>query len=175
MVFWKIIAAFVRGVDGFSDWLGRTVAWLSLGMVAITFLVVVLRYGFGLGWIALQESVVYLHATLFLLAAAYTLKHDAHVRVDIFYQRLGPVGQAWIDLLGTWLLLLPVCAFIAWISWDYVAAAWAVKESSREAGGLPAVFLLKSLIPLFAVLLALQGLAQGFRALAVIAGRPLEA
>ncbi len=174
-MFWKIIAAFVRAVDGFSDWLGRAVAWLALGMVLVTFAVVVLRYGFDLGWIALQESVVYMHATLFLLAAAYTLRHDAHVRVDILYQRLGPVGKAWIDLLGTCLLLLPVCVFIAWISWDYVCAAWAVKESSREAGGLPAVFLLKSLIPLFAALLALQGLAQGCRALAVIAGRPLEA
>jgi len=169
-----IIAAFVRAVDGFSDWLGRAVAWLSLGMVAVTFLVVVLRYGFNLGWIALQESVVYMHALLFLLAAAHTLKRDAHVRVDIFYQRLGARGRAWVDLLGGWLLLVPVCTFIVWASWDYVAASWAVREASREAGGLPAVFLLKSVIPLFAAVLLLQGVAQSLRAFLVIAGRPLE-
>ncbi len=168
-----IIAAFVRGVDGFSNWLGRTVAWLSLGMVLVTFVVVVLRYGFDQGWIALQESVVYMHATLFMLGAAYTLKHDAHVRVDIFYQRLGAKGRAWVDLLGACLLLIPFCAFVLWASWDYVAASWQVRESSREAGGLPAVFLLKSLIPVFAVVLALQGVALALRALGVLMDRPV--
>jgi len=168
-----IIAAFVRSVDGFSDWLGRTVAWLSLGMVLVTFAVVVLRYGFNQGWIALQESVVYMHAALFMLGAAYTLKHDAHVRVDIFYQRLGAKGRAWVDLFGSCLLLIPFCCFVLWASWDYVAASWQVRESSREAGGLPAVFLLKSLIPLFAALLALQGVALALRSLGVLVDRPV--
>ncbi len=168
-----IIAAFVRGVDGFNDWLGRAVAWLALGMVLVTFLVVVLRYGFDQGWIALQESVIYMHAVLFMLGAAYTLKHDAHVRVDIFYQRLGAKGRAWVDLIGSCLLLVPFSCFVLWISWDYVAASWQVRESSREAGGLPAVFLLKSVIPLFAVLLSLQGMATALRSLLVLVDRPL--
>lgn len=169
-----IIAAFVRAVDGFSDWLGRTVAWLSLGMVLVTCVVVLLRYVFAMGWIALQESVVYMHALLFLLGAAYTLKHDGHVRVDIFYQRMGSRGKAWVNLLGSCLLLMPFCLFILWSSWDYVVASWAVRESSREAGGLPAVFLLKSVIPLFAVILFLQGLALALRSLLVLVGRRLE-
>ncbi len=169
-----IIAAFVRAVDGFSDRLGRTVAWLSLGMVLVTCVVVLLRYVFAMGWIALQESVVYMHALLFLLGAAYTLKHDGHVRVDIFYQRMGSRGKAWVNLLGSCLLLMPFCLFILWSSWDYVVASWAVRESSREAGGLPAVFLLKSVIPLFAVILFLQGLALALRSLLVLVGRRLE-
>jgi len=168
-----IIAAFVRAVDVFTEWLGRAVSWLSLGMVVVTALVVLLRYGFDLGWIGLQESVVYMHALLFMLGAAYTLKHDGHVRVDIVYQRLGPRARAWMDLLGCWGLLVPVGVFIGWIGWDYVAASWAVRESSREAGGLPAVYLLKSVILVFAATLLLQGLAQSGRAVLLLAGRPL--
>jgi len=173
-ILFAIIAAFVRAVDFFTEWMGRTVSWLSLGMVMVTAIVVVLRYGFDLGWIGLQESVVYMHALLFMLGASYTLKHDAHVRVDIVYQRLGARSRAWVDLLGSWLLLMPVCIFIGWIAWEYVAASWSVHESSREAGGLPAVFLLKSVILIFAATLLLQGLAQSGKALLIIAGKPLE-
>ncbi|XSG84161.1 MAG: TRAP transporter small permease subunit [Methylohalobius sp. ZOD2] len=173
-IFCAIIAGFVRTVDGLNEWLGRAVAWLALGMVMVTFLVVILRYGFDLGWIALQESVVYMHAVLFLLGAGYTLKHDAHVRVDILYQRMGAKGRAWIDFLGAWLLLVPVCVFIFWSAWDYVAASWAIREASREAGGLPAVFLLKSVILGFSATFLLQGAAQSGRALLIILDRPLE-
>ena len=165
-----IIAAFIRAVDVFTEWLGRAVSWLSLGMVVVTTLVVLMRYGFDLGWIGLQESVVYMHALLFMLGAAYTLKHDGHVRVDIIYQRLRPRARAWVDLIGCWLLLIPFCVFIGWIGWDYVAASWAVRESSREAGGLPAVFLLKSVILMFAATVLLQGMAQSAKALLVLAG-----
>ncbi len=168
-----IIAAFVQAVDVFTEWLGRLVAWLSLGMVLVTALVVLLRYGFDLGWIGLQESVVYMHALLFMLGAAYTLRRDGHVRVDIVYQRLNPRGRAWVDLVGCWCLLIPVCLFIGWIGWDYVAASWSVHESSREAGGLPAVFLLKSVILVFAATMLLQGLAQSGRAVLLLAGCPL--
>ncbi|WP_022949213.1 TRAP transporter small permease subunit [Methylohalobius crimeensis] len=173
-IFCAIIAGFVRTVDGLNEWLGRAVAWLALGMVMVTFLVVILRYGFDLGWIALQESVVYMHAVLFLLGAGYTLKHDAHVRVDILYQRMGAKGRAWVDFLGAWLLLVPVCVFIFWSAWDYVAASWAIREASREAGGLPAVFLLKSVILGFAAIFLLQGVAQSGRALLIILDRPLK-
>jgi len=111
-----------------------------------------------------------MHALLFMLGAAYTLKHDGHVRVDIIYQRLRPRARAWVDLIGCWLLLIPFCVFIGWIGWDYVAASWAVRESSREAGGLPAVFLLKSVILMFAATVLLQGMAQSAKALLVLAG-----
>lgn len=151
---------------------GQAVAWLTLLMVLLTFLVVVLRYGFDLGWIALQESVTYLHALNFMLGAAFTLKHDGHVRVDIFYQKFGPRGRAWVDLLGTLLLLLPVCLFILIASWGYVAESWAVRESSGEAGGLPLVFLLKSILLLMPVLLLIQGLIMIGEAIATLRGRP---
>lgn len=162
-------------IDALSEWTGRLIAWLTLAMVLVTFTVVVLRYAFNLGWIALQESITYLHALVFMLGAAYTLRHDGHVRVDIFYRRLSPRGQAWIDLLGSLLLLLPVCAFILWISWDYVAVSWSLREGSRDAGGLPLVYLLKSVIPLMALLLLFQGLGQALRSLLVLLGHPAEA
>ncbi len=155
-----------RLADGFE----RIVHFLTLLMVLITFAVVVLRYGFDLGWIAMQESVTYLHAANFMLGAAFTLRHDAHVRVDIFYQKFGPRGRAWVDLLGTLFLLLPVCAFILYASWDYVRESWHLMEGSQEAGGIPAVWLLKSLLLAMPVLLILQGLAVAARCLRVLAG-----
>ncbi len=157
-------------IEQLSEWTGRLVAWLSFAMVIVTFLVVVLRYAFDIGFIALQESITFMHAMLFMLGAAYTLRHEGHVRVDIFYRCFGERGRAWVDLLGVLLLLLPVTLFISWVSWDYVAPSWEQLEGSREAGGLPGVFLLKSVIPLMALLLLLQGVAMGWRALGVIRG-----
>ena len=150
-------------LDKLNDWIGRAVAWLTLAMVLVTVVVVVARYGFRWGSIALQESVTYMHATVFMLGAAYALKHDVHVRVDIFYRKMAPRTQAWVDLLGTLFLLLPTCVYIFWVSLDYVTAAWAVKEGSREAGGLPLVYVLKSLMPVAAVLLGLEGLLLAVR------------
>jgi len=155
----------VDRLDRFADATGRTVAWLSLAMVLVTFLIVLLRYLFNIGSIALQESVGWMHALLFMLGAAYTLRHDAHVRVDIFYRRMQPQQQAWVDLLGTLLLMLPLMIFILMSSWPYVVSAWAILERSPEAGGLPGLFLLKSAIPLLALLMLLQGVAIALRAL----------
>lgn len=155
-------------IDQLNEWTGRLTAWLTLAMVAVTFAVVVMRYLFDLGSIALQESITFMHAMVFMLGAAYTLRHEGHVRVDIFYSRLGERGRAWVDLLGVLFLLLPVTLFISWVSWEYVSSSWALLEGSREAGGLPGVFLLKSLIPLMALLLLLQGLAMGLRAFCVL-------
>jgi len=155
-------------IERFIDWTGRSISWLTLGMVLVTFAVVVFRYVFDTGWIALQESVNYMHALVFLVGAAYTLKHNEHVRVDIFYCRLGPRGKAWVDFIGSLLLLLPVTVFIIWTSWAYVLDSWSVHEGSREAGGLPGVFLLKSVILLMAGLLILQALAMLLRSLAAI-------
>ena len=152
--------ALIDNIEGFIDWSGRTVSWLTLLMVIVTFIVVVLRYVFDIGWIALQESVTYMHAMVFLVGASWTLQQEAHVRVDIFYSRFSPRTKAWIDLGGSLLMLLPVMLFVAWISWAYVIDSWGVLEGSREAGGLPAVFLLKSLILVMAVMLILQALVQ---------------
>ncbi len=164
----------LRSLDAVGEWSGRAVAWLTLPMVLVTCTIVLLRYVFHLGWIGLQESVSYLHACVFLIGAAYTLRHEGHVRVDIFYQRFSERGRAWVDLCGALLLLGPVCVFIAWESWDYVVAAWRVREGSPDAGGLPLVYLLKSLIPALAVLLLLQGAASVLRNLLYLAGFPVD-
>jgi TRAP-type mannitol/chloroaromatic compound transport system permease small subunit len=153
------LEAMLSAIERTVTWLGRAAAWLTLVMVLVTAVVVVLRYFFGIGWIWLQESVTWMHATVFLLAAAYTLARDEHVRVDIFYSRLGPRGRAVVDTAGVLLLLLPTCAWIAFTGMNYVVASWAVGEASRETGGLPGLYLLKTLIVVTPVLLALEGLA----------------
>jgi len=152
--------AFIDNIERFIDWSGRTVSWLTLLMVIVTFIVVVLRYVFDIGWIALQESITYMHAMVFLIGSSWAMQQEAHVRVDIFYSRFSSKTKAWIDLFGSLLMLLPVMVFVAWISWEYVSESWSVLEGSREAGGLPGVFLLKSLIPVLAVMLILQALVQ---------------
>ncbi len=161
-------------LDGISERVGRAVAWFTLLMVLITFAVVVLRYAFDLGWIAMQESVSYLHAAVFLVGAAFTLRHDGHVRVDIFFRKMSRRGQAWVDLFGTLLLLFPVCGFITWISWDYVSQSWGLLEGSREAGGLPAVFLLKSMILVMTILMFIQGIATILRCILLLRGTESE-
>jgi TRAP-type mannitol/chloroaromatic compound transport system permease small subunit len=150
-------------IDSLSESTGRVIGWLTLAMVVVTFVIVVLRYLFNVGWISLQESVTWMHALVFSLGAAFALRRDGHVRVDIFYARMSPRGQAWVNLLGTLFLLLPTCAFIFWVSWDYVAASWSAREASAEAGGLPAIFLLKSVILVMAAMLLLQGVALAIR------------
>ena len=155
-------------LDGIAERVGNAAAWLALGLVLITFAVVMLRYLFQLGWIAMQESILYLHAALFLLGAAYTLKRDGHVRVDIFYRGFTAKRKALIDLLGSLLLLLPVCSFLLWVSWDYVTTAWSIYEGSQEAGGLPYVYLLKTLIPVAVLLLILQGISQALSSLSIL-------
>ena len=165
----RLITA-IRALEAVNEAIGRALAWLTLGMVLTTFAVVVLRYAFDLGWIAMQESVTYMHALLFMGAAAYTLRHQGHVRVDIFYRRFSPKGRARVDLFGVLFLLWPVCGFILWSGWGYVADSWAVHEASREAGGLPGVWLLKTLILAMPALFMVQGTAQALRALLVLRG-----
>ncbi|NOQ88771.1 MAG: TRAP transporter small permease subunit [Gammaproteobacteria bacterium] len=159
-MFSSIFSKSLTNIESFIDWSGRTVSWLSLFLVLVTFIIVVLRYVFDSGSIALQEITTYLHATIFLVGMAYTMQQDAHVRVDIFYTRCSKQTKAWIDLFGALFLLLPFMLFISWISWIYIVNSWSVLEGSREAGGLPGVFLLKSLILVMAFLLSLQACTQ---------------
>lgn len=164
----------VRYIDRINDVIGRSISWLTLLMVIITFLVVVLRYVFSSGWIAMQESIIYMHSIVFMLGVAFTLKQNGHVRVDIFYERMGPRSRAWVDLLGAVFLLIPFCLFIILISWNYVSLSWSLLEGSRDAGGLPAVFLLKTTIPVMAMLLMLQGVAQGLRSILLLTGQHMD-
>src|ERR1700757_751476 len=157
-------------IDRLSAAVGRAVMGCLLFMGLAEFALVLMRYVLGVGSIWLQESVIYAHAALFMLAAAWTLAADAHLRVDIFYAHAAPPTQAPGGFLGGLLLLLPFALVLVYLSLPYVARSWTILEGSRETSGLPAVFLLKSLIPLFAALLALQGLAQALRAALVLAG-----
>lgn len=154
----------VRGIEYVIEQIGRAVSWLGLAMVLVMTVVVVLRYVFGIGSIALQEAVAYMHAALFTIGASYTLKHDAHVRVDVLYRGWSDRSRAIVDLVGTFVLLIPFCLFIIWVSYDYVARSWALFEGSAEAGGLSGVFVLKTLIPTMGVLVLLAGLARAGRA-----------
>ena len=155
-----VLRSFVDRVDALNDRVGRGAAWLTLLMALSTFIIVILRYCFNMGWIWMQESVVYMHGTLFMVAAGYTLLHGGHVRVDIFYRPQTPTYKARVDLFGSMFLLLPTCLLLMYYSSSYVFQSWEVLEGSKEAGGIPGVFLLKSVIPLGALLLALEGLSR---------------
>lgn len=163
----------IRGLRSFAELTGRSTAWLMLPMVVGTFVIVVLRYAFDLGWIWMQESIVWMHSAAFMLAAAYTLNRDEHVRVDIFYRGMSKRNKAWVDLAGTLLFLLPMAVFLAAMSWDYAAVSWQIREGSREAGGLPypSVSLLKTLIPLTALMLIVQGIAEALHSVALLRDR----
>lgn len=161
----KPITDWITAIDKGNLALSKALSWLPLGMAMLTGLVVALRYGWGIGFIAAQEGVMYLHSALFMLGASCALRADEHVRVDIFYRNWPLRGKTWINGLGQLLFTLPVCGLVVVSSIDYVAEAWSSLEVSPEPGGLPAVFLLKTLIPLMAITLAIQSLAELARAL----------
>lgn len=167
----RVLDAVADAIDFLNERIGRAVAWLTLAMVLVTVVVVVLRYGFNVGFIWMQESVRFMYAAVFLLGAGYTLLRDDHVRVDVFYAGMPPRGKALVNLLGTLLFLFPVCGTILLFSWDYVINSWAQLEGSLEERGLHAVYLLKTCIWAFAVLLGLQGLALAIRSARTLARR----
>ena len=168
-----MLAGFVRCVDAVNEWVGRTVAWLTIGCVVTCFTVVVLRYAFDIGYPWMQELYVWQHAAVFMAGAGYTMLHRGHVNVDVVYGRLGPRGQAWIDIAGTLVFLFPWLAVIAAASLPFVTESWRIRESSATADGMPGVFLLKSLLLVFCAALFLQGLALIARRGLYLAGRPL--
>jgi len=151
-------------IDRLTTLIGRAAAWLCLFIVFAQFTVVLMRYGLGAGAAKLTESILYAHAALFMLAAAWTLREGRHVRVDIFYADASPRRKALVDLFGSLLLLIPFALSLLLLSLPYVARSWAILERSRETSGLHLVYLLKTLIPVFALLLLLQGAAQAIRA-----------
>lgn len=158
-------------IDATNDLIGRGFAWLTLAMVLTEFTVVLSRYVFGLGSTIMQESIVYMHATVFLVCAGYALVHNGHVRCDIFYAAMTPRTRAIVDISGTLLFLLPMCVLVGWMAWPYVKASWAVMEISQEGRlGIPAVFLLKTLILVFTGLLALQAVSLMLQSALVVAG-----
>lgn len=159
-------------IDRFSIATGRAVSWLTLAMVLVTFVIVVMRYVFGVGLIWLQETLTWLHATVFMLGAAYTLQREEHVRVDIFYRDMSERRRAWVNLLGVVLFVFPMCAFFVWAAWDYVVASWSIGEVSRNAGGLPFPFvpLLKSVLIVMPFAVALQAASLLLRSIQDLKG-----
>lgn len=149
------------------DWVNRisggAIRWLAAIMVLVQFIIVVLRYVFGISDIALSESVLYMHGFLFMIGAGYTFLHDGHVRVDFFYQTASPRTRDMIDLFGAVFLVIPSMMVFLWFTWPFIRSSWRILEGPQSVGGIPALFLLKSLIPAFCILLAVQALAHGLR------------
>lgn len=167
----RVVAGFI---DSLNEWIGRSVSWLALLIVLVQFLVVVGRYVFGIGSIWMQELITYMFGFLFMLGAAYTLRHDGHVRVDIFYREAEPRTKALVNLIGSLVFLIPICALIFWIAWPYVLQSWSIWEGSQESSGIPARYLQKSAILAFAVLMALQGMSMAIRSVLVLQGEETE-
>lgn len=175
-----MVTNIINALDRLTDLGGRILALLTLLLTATLFITVLMRYGFRINALplgdlslsrqAMEESVLYMHCILFMLASAYTLRNDAHVRVDVFYRRFSPRNRAIVDLAGSLFLLLPMAGFILYSSLDYVAFAWKLQEKSQEASGLPWVYLLKTLIPLMGALLIGQALVEALRNLARLLG-----
>ena len=157
----QLVKLIAKSIDQMTDWLGQLLCWLCFAMMLLACVVVAMRYLFQSGNIIfLQEAVIYLHSTIFLLAAGWALKRNGHVRVDVFYRQFSPVKKAWVDSLGILVFLLPFCGFLFFASLDFVELSWARKETSGDAGGIPLVYILKTMIPAMAVVLALQGFAE---------------
>ena len=152
------MSAVIQLLEGVNKITGQLARWLVIFMMGVQFTIVLLRYVFGVSNIAINESVLYMHATFFMIGAGYTLLVDQHVRVDIFYSRLSSRGKAWIDLFGHLVLLIPAMAMLLYWSWPTVRNAWSIYEGAISVGGIPASFLLKTLIPLFCILLLAQSL-----------------
>jgi len=164
------MTACIRAIDRLNYGVGLVVSWLTLATVLICAVVVLLRYVFGIGFIWLQELYVWTHAFVFLLASGFAYLRNTHVRVDIFYANASARTKAWIDLLGVVFLLLPWLILLIYVSWSYVTASWAVREVSIQNNGMYGVYVLKSAILVFAVLLGLQGIAWIGRCILVIRG-----
>jgi len=167
------LSAVSSGIDRISIAIGRTAAWLTLAMVLVTFLIVVMRYVFDSGFIWLQESLVWMHAAVFMLGAAYTLQMEEHVRVDIFYRDMSDRRRAWVNFFGVMLFVFPLCIFFVVTALSYAGASWSLHEISLNAGGLPypAIPLLKTILIIMPVAVALQGLSLLLRSLRTIRAR----
>ena len=164
----QTITALINSIDRFTEGSGRLLSWLTILMVVLVVVVVITRYFLEIGSIALQESVTYLHAMVFMLGLAFTLKRGGHVRVDIFYRGYSIRGKAIVDFLGGLLFLFPFCLLIFISSWDYVLASWAIGEGSSENSGIAAIYLLKTLMLIMPATLLLQGVAEILKALLVL-------
>jgi TRAP-type mannitol/chloroaromatic compound transport system permease small subunit len=168
------LARAARFFDGVNERVGRAVSWLAVLLVLNTFLVALLRYGFNVGWVWMQETYVWAHGAIIMLAVGYAFLHETHVRIDIFYRPASPKTKAWIDILGTLFFLLPTIVIIGWFTFPYVWLSWERLEVSREAGGMPGLFLWKTTMIGWVMLLVMQGCSLLFRSILTIRGEELS-
>jgi TRAP-type mannitol/chloroaromatic compound transport system permease small subunit len=168
----QFLTALARHINIQNHRIGLVAAWIVLPMILLQVIIVLMRYVFGIGSVMLQESIVYMHAFLFMVMAGYTLLHDSHVRIDVFYREASPQKKALINLIGSVAFLIPVCVLIIWVSWTYVSISWSVLEGSKETSGIPGVFLLKSLLIVFAALVGIQGVSLAVRSICVLRNLP---
>ena len=166
----NVLKTFIRWIDGLNEWIGRGVAWVTLALVLVIFVDVVMRYLFNTSFVFTQELEWHLFGFIFLIGAGYTLLHDGHVRVDIIYQRLGFKGQAWINLMGVIVFLIPGCLMIIITSFKFVLSSFLILEGSPDPGGIPFRFIVKGFIPAGFCLLLLQGLSLAVHSLLQILG-----
>ena len=163
--------AVADAIDRISDAAGGALAWFTLGSVLLCFAVVVLRYAFDIGFIWMQELYVWFHAIVFTGCAGYALKHDKHVRVDVFYSRMSVRTKAWVNLFGSLLMILPWMAIMAWFTVPWVVSSWAVRETSGTSDGMPGLYALKAMLLVMALLLTLQAIALAARSVHVLRHR----
>ena len=166
----NVLKTFIHWIDGLNEWIGRGVAWVTLALVLVIFVDVVMRYLFNTSYVFTQELEWHLFGFIFLIGAGFTLLHDGHVRVDIIYQRLGFKGQAWINLMGVIVFLIPGCLMIIITSFKFVLTSFLILEGSPDPGGIPFRFIVKGFIPAGFSLLLLQGLSLGVHSLLQILG-----
>ena len=166
----KVLRALIGWIDAINEWIGEGVAWVTLGLVVVVFVDVVMRYLFNTSFVFTQELEWHLFGFIFLIGAGYTLLHDGHVRVDIIYQRLGPMGRAWTNLIGVIFFALPGCFMVVVTSWKFTHNAWLVMEGSPDPGGIPFRFLIKGAITAGFVLLFFQAFSLGIHSLFQIFG-----
>ena len=166
----EAIKAITRWIDALNQWVGRGVAWVTLGLVLVVFVDVVMRYLFNVSFVFTQELEWHLFGFIFLIGAGYTLLHDGHVRVDIIYQRLGLKGRAWINLMGVIFFLIPGCIMVISTSWKFAVNAFMMMEGSPDPGGIPLRFIIKGCIPVGFTLLLLQGFSMGLHSIMQILG-----
>ena len=164
------IAKLARGIDAVNEWIGKICSWATLTLVLVQFAIVMINYLYSEGIIAVQESLTYMHSLVFLGAAGYTLLHNGHVRVDIFYSNMSEKGKAYINLIGTLVILFPVLICIGIYAMPFVGQSWQILEGSQETSGLHLVYILKSMILLFVASTFIQGISISLHSLLVIMG-----
>ncbi len=166
----SIIKQLSHWIDTLNEWVGRGVAWVTLGLVLVVFVDVVMRYLFNTSFVFTQELEWHIFGFIFLMGAGYTLLHDGHVRVDIIYQRLGFKARAWVNFIGVIIFLIPGCIMLITTSWKFTATSFSILEGSPDPGGIPLRFIIKGCIPVGFTLLFIQGLSLGIHSILQIMG-----